>query len=150
MYTTSNLGAKDATNHRPCNVVERTLPLCSSASVVTKCVHLHCLFSPESQLFQQINWKCCNGEIGVSLGSWNEYNEKSMDTKERIIKRYHWYTRYIVTGNFKLFCQQYFMHFFPIPLCNGHVNKCTIYYIVFDEDKSVIMSGESNNAFIHP
>lgn len=38
----------------------------------------------------------------------------SLDTKERIIKsnRYHWYTRYVVTGNFKLFCQQYFMHFF--------------------------------------
>lgn len=76
----------------------------------------------------------------------------SLVTKERIIKsnRYHWYTRYVVTGNFKLYFQQYFMHFFPIPLCNGHVNKCTIYCIVFDEDKSVRMSGESNNAFIHP
>ena len=76
----------------------------------------------------------------------------SLDTKERIIKsnRYHWYTKYVVTGNFKLFCQQYFMDFFPIPLCNRHVNKCTIYCIVFDADKSVRTSGESNNAFIHP
>lgn len=45
----------------------------------------------------------------------------------------------------KYFARNISWIFFPLPLYNGYVNKCTIYCIVFAEDKYVKMSGENNN-----
>lgn len=69
MYTILNRVAKDATNHRPCNTMERIFLLCSSPSAAANCVNVHCLFTPESQIRQQKKWEVCNGEIGTSMRS---------------------------------------------------------------------------------
>lgn len=46
--------------------------------------------------------------------------------------------------NLKYFPRNISWIFFPLPLYNAYVNKCTIYCIVFAKDKYVKMSGESN------